>query len=92
MWYRTRYAYNLVLTAFQIIGLLLLGLGTAAITLAAIAVVFDAARRLLSYDLLLTENTLSVALTFGIGSCSLGALLALLGLSATDPKYLQKQK
>jgi hypothetical protein len=91
MQYYIRYTYNLALTAFQIFGWALLWLATGALALTAGAVTLDFVRRLLGYDLLLTQETLYWAGAVIIGLGGFGAALMLLGLSATDPKFLKKQ-
>jgi len=90
MWYRIRYAYYLLLTIFQIIGLALLVLGTAVIVLLWIGLLLSAVQKLLGYELLLTDQIVSSASAFAIVSCCLGALIALLGLGATPPQYLRE--
>lgn len=90
MWYYIRYAYHVLLTILQIIGLVLSGLGGAVAVLLGIGVGFSAIQQLLGYELLLTEAVVRGASTFGIVATLLGVLLFLLGLGATDPRYLRK--
>ncbi len=92
MWYHIRYIYNLLLTAFLIVGLVLFGLGGATIALLVIGTVFSVTQHLLGYDPLLTRDIVSRPIGFGLLSSMLGATLFFLGLGATHPKYVQKQR
>ena len=90
MWYRIRCAFNSLLTAFLVVGLLLFGLGAAIGVVMVIGAVFSVTQHLLGYEPLLTSETIYRPLVFAFMSCGLGAFLGELGLFAIDPKLLKK--
>ena len=92
MWYYIRHAYNYLLTAFQLIGLVLIGLGATIVVALIIGVMTCAVQQLLGYDLLLADDMVKWLAVSGFVSWGLGAFLTILGLHATHPDYIRRTR